>query len=134
MKQVLTDKDFAELEKLPSFQKRWDFVREISGIYESEEENPVADKNAIGNLCLLPQSINRSYKNAMFPVKRLVLLKRMQENGGMLVPPCTLQAFMKFYNTRSTSIAKWTQEDATAYQKAMQALYDDFVKAAESEQ
>lgn len=47
--------------------------------------------NSIGNLTLLDSSTNRSYKNAVFPIKRARIITLDKE--ATFVPLCTKNAF-----------------------------------------
>jgi hypothetical protein len=101
--------------------------------YLNEEE-----KNMIWNFTLLDESTNRSYGNAIFPAKRRTIIGKEQgvyyptptfnkEKGfevpkermakSAFIPPCTKQAFMKYYSPTSGSMVAWTRTDAEAYLK-----------------
>jgi len=54
------------------------------------------DINDLSNLVLLDAETNRSYKNAVFPVKRKIIIAREKE--GTFVPICTRNVFMKYYS------------------------------------
>lgn len=86
----------------------------------------VSDKNAIGNLALLNTSINRYYKNAIFPAKRKVI-KEFIVSGKCYVPPCTAKAFMKFYTESPSKITYWLENDFEGYSRQMQTYYDDIM-------
>lgn len=101
--------------------------------YLNEEE-----KNMVWNFTLLDESTNRSYGNAIFPAKRRTIIGKEQgvyyptptfnkERGfevpmermakSAFIPPCTKQAFMKYYSPTSGSMVAWTRPDAEAYLK-----------------
>lgn len=103
--------------------------------YLNEEE-----KNMVWNFTLLDESTNRSYGNAIFPAKRRTIIGKEQgvyyptptfnkEKGfevpkermakSAFIPPCTKQAFMKYYSPTSGSMVAWTKPDAEAYLKSM---------------
>ena len=90
------------------------------------------------NFTLLDESTNRSYGNAIFPAKRRTIIGKEQgvyypiptfnkEKGfevpverkakSAFIPPCTKQAFMKYYSPTSGSMVAWTKNDAEAYLK-----------------
>ena len=54
------------------------------------------DINDISNLTLLDAATNRSYKNAIFPIKRKIILKNDRE--GTFIPICTKNVFLKYYS------------------------------------
>jgi len=69
--------------------------------------------NDISNLVLLDSETNRSYKNAVFPVKRNTIIER--EKNGIFVPICTKNVFMKFYNPNVENFTFWNEEDKDTY-------------------
>lgn len=76
------------------------------------------EKDAIGNLALLNSSINREYKNALFPQKLRTLKRSDQE--GVYIPLCTKYMFLKYYsnpqaNVSAFSMMRWRQEDQDEY-------------------
>ena len=58
-----------------------------------DETDDSETDNSIGNLVLLDSSTNRSYRNAVFPVKRRRVIGLDRE--GTFVPLCTKNVFMK---------------------------------------
>ena len=96
------------------------------------------EKNQIWNFTLLDENTNRSYGNAIFPAKRRTIIGKEQgvyyptpkfnkEKGfevsenqnakSAFIPPCTKQAFMKYYSPTSANMVAWTKSDAEAYLK-----------------
>ena len=86
-------------------------LEHFSEARESEAEH------GIGNLTLLDESTNRSYKNAVFAVKRMRLLKLDQ--AGIFVPLCTRNVFLKCYSPRVDHALFWTEEDLGGYESAI---------------
>lgn len=80
------------------------------------EHNAETD-NSIGNLTLLDASTNRSYKNAIFPAKRKILIAL--DKSGKFIPLCTKNAFLKYYSPKIDAMLIWTKDDAAAHQTAM---------------
>jgi hypothetical protein len=76
----------------------------------SDEESD----QGIGNLTLLDKHTNRSYKNAVFAVKRQRLLSLDQ--AGIFVPLCTRNVFLKCYSPRVGNVVFWSARDRLAYQ------------------
>lgn len=70
-------------------------------------------KNYIWNLALLNSSINRSYKNAIFPIKRMYIIDN--ESRGVFVPICTKNAFQKVYGRKLNQLMSWSIADGTTY-------------------
>lgn len=69
--------------------------------------------HALGNLTLLDSRTNRSYKNAVFAVKREQLLLR--DRSGVFVPLCTRNVFLKSYSLEVGNAMFWTNSDARDY-------------------
>ena len=79
-------------------------------------------RHSLGNLTLLNSTINREYKNALYPNK-LKTLKRYDQEG-VYIPLCTKYLFLKYYtNTSNTTSAfnmmRWRQEDQKDYVNAI---------------
>ncbi len=86
--------------------------------------------DSFGNLALLDSSTNRSYKNAMFPIKR----KRIIHNDGrgVFVPICTKNAFLKYYSTSLGEVMYWQEADARDYLAAMKEVLKEYLPNQES--
>ncbi len=65
-------------------------------------------QNSIGNLALLDQGTNRSYKAEPFSTKRRVILDRIKH--GVFVPIATQNVFQKFYTDEPSQFYKWEKE------------------------
>lgn len=78
-----------------------------------EEKEDVPTEHGIGNLTLLDKGTNRSYKNAVFAVKRKALLALDQ--SGIFVPLCTRNVFLKCYSPEADNVMFWSQDDRDAY-------------------
>ena len=75
----------------------------------------VDDTNDISNLVLLDEHTNRSYKNAVFPLKRSKIIER--ERKGTFVPIATKNVFMKFYTGNVSQMSFWGDNDRNSYRK-----------------
>ena len=64
-------------------------------------------EQGIGNLTLLDEHTNRSYKNAVFAVKRHRLLTLDQ--AGIFVPLCTRNVFLKCYSPQVDNAMFWSE-------------------------
>ncbi len=84
--------------------------------YFQENTGDEAD-HSIANLALLDQRTNRSYKNAVFAVKRQRLLEL--DKAGIFVPLCTRNVFLKCYSLKVDNVMFWREPDRDAYQKAI---------------
>ncbi|MDD6869640.1 MAG: DUF262 domain-containing protein [bacterium] len=113
---------------LKDFQKNGKDLGEKFKPYREEVENYYArgsnsdNRHLIGNLTLLNSSINREYKNALFP-KKLRTLKRSDQEG-VYIPLCTKYMFLKYYsnpqgNVSAFNMMRWRDEDQEEYIKAI---------------
>ena len=74
--------------------------------------------HGIANLALLDQRTNRSYKNAVFAVKRRQVLSLDQ--AGIFVPLCTRNVFLKCYSPHVDNVMFWSTDDREGYQDAIE--------------
>ena len=81
-------------------------------ILKTFQEVGVVD-NGVGNLALLNSGTNRSYKNAVFPVKRTKIIA--SEKDGLFVPVCTKNVFLKCYSKKVGDMFYWSIEDRDCY-------------------
>ena len=81
------------------------------------EEQGGEPDNTIANLVLLDSGTNRSYKNAVFAIKRSRVLSL--DRDGVFVPLCTRNVFLKCYNSRVDNLMFWTQDDKNGYRQAI---------------
>jgi len=95
-----------------------DFDKLYNTIIEKFKEDKEPEKiNSISNLALLDASTNRSYGNAVFPVKRKIIIENDMQ--GTFVPICTKNVFLKSYSKKLGEIMYWKNEDANDYLKAI---------------
>lgn len=89
--------------------------------------------NGIANLTLLDERTNRSYKNAVFAVKRQRILSLDQ--AGIFVPLCTRNVFLKCYSQQVDNAMFWSDKDRVAYQDAiLKTLVNFFIGNMEGAQ
>ncbi|MGI2013126.1 DUF262 domain-containing protein [Shewanella oncorhynchi] len=89
------------------------------------EDQEISWLHDIGNLALLDVTTNCSYKNALFPVKRLRIIRN--DMRGVFVPICTKNAFLKFYSRSSTDLIYWRKADADDYTRAVAEVLSDYL-------
>jgi hypothetical protein len=89
-----------------------------------KESNGGEAEHGISNLTLLDESTNRSYKNAVFAVKRKRLLELDQ--SGIFVPLCTRNVFLKCYSPQVDNVMFWGEEDRTGYIDAITDVLTNF--------
>ena len=80
------------------------------------------DDDALSNLVLLDQSTNRSYKNAIFPVKRERIIDL--DRQGTYLPPATRNVFLKYYAPDAGQLLLWDESDQQAYGEAIRTSLD----------
>lgn len=98
-------------------------VQLVRGEYD---KIPDENLNKIGNLALLNRSINRSYKNSIFPRKRKTIIETVSK-AEKFIPPCTVKTFMKFYTTSPSKITYWQNADYEGYASAMNRMFTEFM-------
>lgn len=77
------------------------------------------------NLALLDATTNRSYKNALFPIKRARIIEN--DSLGVFIPICTKNAFLKYYSRSYSEFAHWSEKDASDYVAAIKKVLADFL-------
>jgi hypothetical protein len=93
----------------------------VLGYFHEDDEG---GEDGLSNLTLLDQSTNRSYKNAVFAVKRLRLLKL--DKSGIFVPLCTRNVFLKCYSAQVDNVMFWSRQDAESYGKEIIEILTNF--------
>jgi len=93
----------------------------VLSLYDPSGDEDV--DNSIGNLTLLDSSTNRSYKNAVFPIKRSRIIAL--DKQATFVPLCTKNAFLKYYSKQVDKMLFWEVKDSLDHQLAMvDIIYD----------
>ena len=111
-------------------QKEPENFEEIDGAllaYFGEDSEEM--KHGLGNLTLLDSGTNRSYKNAVFAVKRSTLLGH--DKSGIFVPLCTRNVFLKAYSQTVGNPILWSNEDSEAYLKQINETFFRFFETLE---
>ena len=88
------------------------------------QENDEGGEDGLSNLTLLDQSTNRSYKNAVFAVKRQRLLEL--DKSGIFVPLCTRNVFLKCYSPQVDNAMFWSKKDADTYGEVIVETLSNF--------
>lgn len=100
-----------------------------ANVLKDFQENQEVD-DGIANLTLLDLHTNRSYKNAVFAVKRNHILEL--DKAGVFVPLCTRNVFLKGYSQNVDHLLFWSAKDSNGYFNALlEALVDFFSQAQE---
>lgn len=128
--QNVADKQIRQLlNEVESFQNDDFLGHSFDDFFESVNEKlhqqPVDWIDDLGNLALLDSSTNRSYKNALFPIKRARIIEC--DSHGVFVPICTKNAFLKYYSKAYTEFAHWNEADANDYVNAIKQVLADYL-------
>lgn len=91
----------------PSFE---DIDGKILSFFNEAMDGPDHD---LANLTLLDSRTNRGYRNAVFAVKRSILLEN--DRSGIFVPLCTRNVFLKCYSRTVGNVMFWTEQDGQDY-------------------
>lgn len=89
--------------------------KKVAKLFKEDKEPDNID--SISNLALLDATTNRSYKNAMFPIKRKTIIENDMQ--GTFVPICTRNVFLKSYSKQLEDIMYWKNSDAKDYLEAI---------------
>lgn len=94
------------------------FEAYFSDVLNEYSRMPQQDRDdSIGNLTLLDQSTNRSYRNAIFPVKRNRIIEA--DKASTFVPPGTRNVFLKYYSSNVHDMTFWNTQDQDSYRRAI---------------
>ena len=94
------------------------FEAYFSDVLNEYSRTPQQDRDdSIGNLTLLDQSTNRSYRNAIFPVKRNRIIEA--DKASTFVPPGTRNVFLKYYSCNVHDMTFWNTQDQDSYRRAI---------------
>jgi len=114
---------FLKLSQVDAVNEVFDPLYERVLKYFSEANSGEAE-HSISNLTLLDESTNRSYKNAVFAVKRQRLLELDQ--AGIFVPLCTRNVFLKCYSPQVDNVMFWGEDDRDGYLSAIADVLANF--------
>ena len=122
-------RDFIELPQNEANDELFEllYAKILEVFHEVEDDGT---DGGISNLTLLDQGTNRSYKNAVFAVKRQQLLSLDQ--AGIFVPLCTRNVFLKCYSPHVDNLMFWSVDDRKGYQDAIEKTLVRFFKGPEA--
>ena len=122
----------------PSFED----LRVKIGLASADVKLNEEEKNKLWNFCLLDPTTNRGYGNALFPIKRRIVIAKSQgktvivgddlsveeKNGAIaFIPPCSEKVFQKAFNPLPTGLREWNKADAKSYLKNIAMTLRDFL-------
>ena len=114
---LLSPKEIEE-EKLSSLVEK--VTNELS---EKGFDNENIDE--ISNLTLLDSGTNRSYKNIIFPLKRMRIIE--EDKKGTFIPLCTKNVFQKYYTPNANDLSIWSKENKENYRQSIITTFNTFV-------
>ncbi len=91
----------------------------------SEKEKENEDVNDISNLTLLDEKTNKGYKNAVYPIKRKIIIQKDQNET--FIPLCTKNVFLKYYNESVEQMLVWGKSDRESYKTAIIETLKEFL-------
>ncbi|WP_168403195.1 GmrSD restriction endonuclease domain-containing protein [Erwinia amylovora] len=113
---LLFDRAEALLQEEPFDSEK--FEAYFSDVLNEYSQMPLHDRDdSIGNLTLLDQSTNRSYRNAIFPVKRNRIIEA--DKASTFVPPGTRNVFLKYYSSNVHEMTFWSSQVQDSYRRAI---------------
>ena len=89
------------------------------------------DINNISNIALLDAETNRSYGNAIFCLKRKIIIEK--DKKGIFIPQCTKNVFLKYYSLTLDQNSLWNKLDREAYVQNIISVLNEFLPKEESE-
>ena len=92
--------------------------------YFSKKGETETNINDLSNLVLLDSGTNRGYKNAVFPVKREIIINKEKE--GTFIPICTKNVFLKYYTRDPEQMTFWDKKDRSAYFDDIKKVISEF--------
>ena len=81
--------------------------------------------NDLSNLTLLDSGTNRSYKNIIFPLKRMRIIE--EDKKGTFIPLCTKNVFQKYYTPKANNLSIWSKDDKENYRQSIITTFNTFV-------
>lgn len=121
------NKQYSAINNIIFEDENWNLI--YAYIFEFVEKNykeyllTDEEKDKLGNLVLLPRDINRSYKNALFGVKRKHIIDDEQNNR--FIPIDTKHVFLKYYSNNTIDL--WVKDDADEYKKIISSNIEHFL-------
>lgn len=115
-------KKFKDYDNKDEFKNLFNEIIDHFNHYIKDEE----DVNGLPNLSLLLASINRGYKNSVFPIKRKTIIER--DKSGIFIPICTKNVFLKYFSDYPPKISFWTKEDRNKYEEDLKRVLSPYVQ------
>ncbi len=128
---ALNDKEKGFLNRINALQPQPsesdDFQNLYTEVIKYFKQEDVSWVDDLGNLALLDAATNRSYKNALFPIKRARIIEN--DRCGIFVPICTKNVFLKYYSQTATELIHWTESDAYDYKMVIGEVLKEYLSS-----
>ena len=115
-------KNFENFDNKEEFELLFNEIIDHFNHYITDEE----DSNGLSNLSLLLASINRGYRNSVFPIKRKTIIER--DKSGTFIPICTKNVFLKYFSDYPPKISFWTTDDRNKYEEDLKRVLSPYIK------
>lgn len=111
-----------EINQIREEKLTWERFSELSAriiSHFTEIGDGAEDIHSLANMALLSQANNITLGNAVFELKRRIIIEMDKE--GQYIPVCTRRVFLKYYNPNpaASQIAFWGREDRQHYLNAI---------------
>lgn len=98
----------------------------LDNVLALDNEHLIINKNQIGNITALNDSINRSYGNSFYTTKRRRIIE--EELKGTYIPLATKNVFLKYFSRNVKKHSRWFVSDALDYKSVMESSLKKFMK------
>jgi hypothetical protein len=98
----------------PGFERLRD---RVITLFDAPDAASDEDTHSLGNLALLQREINSMLNNAVFALKRDLMLKL--DKQGVYLLPCTRNVFLKYYTAGTEHASLWGPRDRRAYYREL---------------
>lgn len=129
-------KKFKDLrERIEKYRAKKEIDDVFQGLHEEiqkvfgEDKNDEELKNSIGNLTLLDSGTNRGYGNALFRIKRKIIIEKDRE--GVFIPIGTKNVFLKYFDDEGISSASWSKTDIENYRNDIAKTLKEFLPSCQ---
>ena len=88
-------------------------------LYSDLTDKQENKEDSMGNMALLPHSVNSSFSNNPYLIKRILIFRKVSE--GAFIPPHTMAVFTKAINGKQLSVdlVNWDKDDVEAHEEWM---------------
>ena len=111
-----------------TFRSLSDRVMAMFAPVDARSASPDEDLHSIRNLALIASRDNTRLSNAVFEVKRRILLET--DRAGGYIPICTRNVFLKYYTAaQAQQLHYWSETDRENYYQALLTTLADYLES-----